>query len=84
LPQKKSTVKRLRQTERITARRRAEKSRIATAMKKAEGASPEERDVSVRDAVSRIDKAVKTGVLKKRTAARRKSRVMKGTKSSDA
>ena len=84
MPQKKSTVKRLRQTERITARRRAEKSRIATAVKKAEGASPEERDVTVREAVSRIDKAVKTGVLKKRTAARRKSRVMKETKSSDA
>ena len=84
MPQKKSTVKRLRQTERITARRRAEKSRLATAVKKVESAPPEERDARVREAVSKIDKAVKTGVLKKRTAARRKSRVMKKSAGSDA
>ncbi len=70
---KKSTVKRRRQDERLNARNRATKSQIATAIRRAKSASPEERDAAFRKAVSVIDKAVKTGVLKKETAARKKA-----------
>ena len=84
VPQKKSTVKRLRQTKRITARRKAEKSGVATAMKKADTAPPEDREQAVRHAVSTIDKAAKTGAIKKRTAARRKSRVMRRAGNSES
>ncbi len=69
---KKSTVKRRRQDERLNARNRAT-SQIATAIRRAKSASPEERDAAFRKAVSVIDKAVKTGVLKKETAARKKA-----------
>jgi ribosomal protein S20 len=54
LPQKKSAKKRLRQNEKLNARNRAVRSRMAT-----------------------VDKAVKVGVIKKATADRKKSRLMK-------
>ncbi len=77
MPHKKSTIKRLRQSKKLNERNRAAKSRIATAVKRAETAPAEEREALVREAASVIDKAAKMGVLKKNTAARRKSRVMK-------
>jgi small subunit ribosomal protein S20 len=80
LPHKKSAKKRLRQTVKRTARNRAVKSRIATAWKKVKAAPPVEREQAVRAAVSTIDKAVKTGVIKKATADRRKSRLMRASR----
>ena len=78
MPQKKSAVKRLRQNEKLNARNRAIRSRMATAVKKVSAAPAEEREQSLRAAVSVIDKAVKVGVIKKATADRKKSRLMKG------
>jgi len=77
LPQKKSAIKRLRQTEKQNARNRSIRSKMATAVKKVEGAPAEEREQALRAAVSVIDKAVKVGVIKKATADRKKSRLMK-------
>jgi len=82
LPQKKSTIKRLRQDKKINARNRATRSQVATAIRKVKTASPEERDAALRGALSMIDKAAKGGVLKKETAARRKSRLVKATQKS--
>jgi small subunit ribosomal protein S20 len=77
LPHKKSTIKRRRQDERINARNRAVKSRMATAVKKVDSAPAEEREQAFRAAVSEIDKAVKVGVIKKATGDRKKSRLAK-------
>jgi small subunit ribosomal protein S20 len=77
LPHKKSAIKRLRQDERLNARNRAVKSRMATAVKRAKTASADEREQALREAVSVIDKAVKVGVIKKTTGDRKKSRLMK-------
>lgn len=77
MPQKKSAIKRLRQNEKLNARNRAIRSRMTTAVKKVNAAPAEEREQSLRAAVSVIDKAVKVGVIKKNTADRKKSRLMK-------
>lgn len=77
MPQKKSTIKRLRQTKKINAKNRGVKSTVATAVKKARTAPPEEREVAFKRAASAIDRAVKAGVLKKETASRKKSRLAK-------
>lgn len=77
MPHKKSTIKRLRQDEKRNARNKAMRSSVSTAIKKADKAEDAEREGRVREAVSAIDKAVKAGSMNKRTAARRKSSLMK-------
>ncbi len=77
MPQKKSTIKRLRQNKKLNARNRATKSRVATAVKKVRAAGPDDQAAVLKKAISEIDKAVKTGVIKKETASRKKSRLMK-------
>jgi len=77
LPHKPSTRKRLRQSQRENERNRAMRSAVATAIKKAKAAPPEEREAALRRAVSKIDKAVKVGAYKKRTGNRKKSQLMK-------
>jgi small subunit ribosomal protein S20 len=77
LPQKKSTIKRLRQTKKLNARNRVIKSKVATAVKRAREAGPEEREAALKSAMSAIDKAVKARVYKKETASRKKSRLTK-------
>lgn len=77
MPQKKSAIKRRRQDEKVNARNRAIRSKVATAVKKFQSAPAEEREQALRAAVSVIDKAVKVGVIKKATADRKKSRLMK-------
>ena len=77
MPQKKSAIKRRRQDEKVNARNRAIRSRVATAVKKVQSAPAEEREQALRAAVSVIDKAVKVGVIKKATADRKKSRLTK-------
>jgi len=80
VPHKKSAKKRLKQRDKITARNRAWKSRVATAVKAAESAAPGERENATREAVSTIDRAAKVGVLKRETASRKKSRLMRKAK----
>lgn len=77
MPHKKSAKKRLRQNERLNQRNRAIRSTMATAVKKARAASPDDRQAALKGAVSAIDKAAKAGVIKKETASRKKSRLAK-------
>jgi small subunit ribosomal protein S20 len=73
----KSAVKRARTQARRAERNRAIRSRVRTAMKRAQAAldNPLERELMVRKALREIDKAVTKGVLHKNAAARRKSRL---------
>ncbi len=77
MPQKKSAIKRLKQSKILNEKNRAVKSRMSTAIKKAEGASSEEKEVLVREAVSAIDRASKHRVLSPQAADRKKSGLMK-------
>lgn len=80
MPHKKSAIKRLRQDEKRNARNKAVKSAMATAVKKAVEAPDDEKEAAVRAAVSVIDKAVKVGTIKKATADRKKSGLMRPKK----
>ena len=77
----KSQIKRNRQNEkRLLANKavRSElKTRMKTAVEVAENGSADEAREALRLAQKRIDRAVTKGVMKKETAARRKSRLTK-------
>ena len=78
MPNIKSQKKRVITNEKATARNKAVKSNLRTALKKAqvEIASGAENSAEVVSATaSVIDKAVKKGVLHKNTAARRKASI---------
>lgn len=75
----KSQIKRNRQTEKRNLRNRMVRSELHTRTKTAlaaieEGENAEE---AVQAAIKRIDKAAQKGVIKKNTAARRKSRLQR-------
>lgn len=74
-----SALKRARQTERRTARNRANTSQLRTALRKfrqsLQSGKPAEAKTAFTGTVSAIDKAVKKGVIHKNTAARYKSRL---------
>jgi small subunit ribosomal protein S20 len=74
-----SALKRARQTEKRTARNRANRSRLRTALRQlreslAKGDKPAAQQV-FRQAVSALDKAIQKGVLHENTASRYKSRL---------
>ncbi|MEK7376252.1 MAG: 30S ribosomal protein S20 [Candidatus Margulisiibacteriota bacterium] len=76
----KSAIKRIKTSKRNEARNKSLKIRIKKAVKEAKSAiqsKSAEMQKSLRDAVKRIDKSVTKGVLHKKTAARKKSRLMK-------
>jgi small subunit ribosomal protein S20 len=79
MPQRKSMAKRMRQALQRRARNRAVKSRVHTETKRALtaiAAGDREAAQQAAEAARRqIDKAVSKGVLHRRTAARRKSRL---------
>ena len=79
MPNIKSAVKRVKQSEKNRAKNRTVKSKINTARRPVlEGvASKEEMKKAVATYSSTLDKAVKQGVIKKNTADRRKSRAAK-------
>lgn len=68
----KSAAKRARQSERRTLRNRSVSSRLRTLQRKVRGNAETN---SVRDMISAIDKAVKSGALHRNAANRRKSRL---------
>lgn len=70
----RSAQKQARQALRRRVRNRAVKSKIASAVKRLQAPSPE-RAAAVPPAYREIDRAAKKGVLHKRAAARRKSRL---------
>ena len=77
----KSQIKRNRQSERARVRNKAVRSALKTAQKKV-GTAATAGDVETartqnQEAARSLDKAVSAGVVHKRTAARRKSRLAK-------
>jgi small subunit ribosomal protein S20 len=81
LANKKSAIKRIRQTEKRTERNRWFRGRARTFVKKArtaiEEGGVEEAQAATLAAVSVLDKAAEKGIIHKNNAARRKSRLMK-------
>lgn len=79
MPNIKSAAKRVELTRKRTLRNMRIKSSLKTTIKKFEAAlktaDREEAGLKLRDAVKALDKAVTKGVLHKRTAARKKSRL---------
>lgn len=78
----KSAIKRIRQTEKRRAYNRVWRSRARTFVKKARTLVGKGQDVTAAtaatiEAVRELDKAASKGVIHKRNAARRKSRLMK-------
>jgi small subunit ribosomal protein S20 len=77
----KSAKKRIRQTARRTERNRTARSRARTYVKNArstmESGTPDEAAKGVKLAASELDKAASKGVIHRKNAARRKSRLMK-------
>ena len=74
-----SAIKRNRSSKRRTARNQAARSKARSAVKDARAAIASGEDVNknVSAAASALDKAAGKGILHKRNAARRKSRLMK-------
>jgi len=83
MPNTKSAAKRMRQEQKRRTINRRTKSIVKTATTKARQAiaipavDEETAAVTVRAAISELDKAAKKGVIHKNNAARRKSRLMK-------
>jgi small subunit ribosomal protein S20 len=75
----KSAEKRIRSNERKRLRNQSYRSRVKTAVRKAEQLifSGQASEDAVREAVSTLDKAAVKGIIHKNNAARRKSRLMK-------
>lgn len=78
----KSSLKRIRSNERKRLRNRVARNRTRTFIKKArtaiDGGNVEEAREATLVAVVELDKAVTKGIYHKNTAARTKSRLMKG------
>ena len=80
MPKLKSSKKRMRQEAVRRLRNVTVKSATRTAIKKVRlTTDAEELPVALNNAYSHLDKAVKHGVIHKRTAARQKSRLTKST-----
>ncbi len=80
MPNIKSQKDRVAQTKKEAARNKAIKSNLKTVVKKADAAISQgtsEKDVQVKSAISAIDRAVSKGVLHKKTASRKVSRLSK-------
>lgn len=73
----KSQIKRNRQNEVLRQRNKAVRSELKTREKQAVTAEGADADEAFREAQKKIDQAVAKGVLHKRSAARRKSRLAK-------
>lgn len=76
MPNHKSCEKRLRQEKKRAARNHYVKKTINTLQKKIHSDVPiEEKEQVLQEVYSELDKAAKKGVIHKRTASRRKSRL---------
>jgi small subunit ribosomal protein S20 len=72
----KSVEKRVRTSKKANVVNRANKSRIKTAVRRVvEATSPEGAQSALREAVSVLDKSVKTGLIHKNKASNQKSRL---------
>jgi small subunit ribosomal protein S20 len=78
LPHHKSAMKRIRQDKKRRIRNRGVKGQVRGAVRAVENAeTAEDAKARLIAASSTIDKAVKKGIVHKRTAARKKSRLAK-------
>ncbi len=81
MPNKASSIKRVRQNERRRLHNRSARGEMRTSVKKAETAivegKVEEMTSAVRDAQSKLSRAAKTGLIKKNAMRRKQSRLMK-------
>jgi small subunit ribosomal protein S20 len=77
MPHHKSAVKRMRTSEKARQRNRAVKSRLKSVVKKAEEATAPEAGSAFNEAMSALDRAAAKGVIPKRRADRKKSRLAK-------
>ena len=82
MPNTKSAIKALRQSERRRVRNRAIRSRTRTFVKKARAATASaptapDTEEAVRQAISALDRAVAKGVIHRNNAARRKARLLR-------
>ena len=78
MPHHKSAMKRIRQDKKRRTRNRQVKSRVRGSVRAVrEADAPEDAQAKLATAASAIDKAVKKGILHKRRAARKKSRLAK-------
>lgn len=78
----KSAIKRIRSSKRRAARNKAARTRAKSTVKDVRtlidsGADSKETAAAINAAASTLDKAASKGILHKRNAARRKSRLMK-------
>lgn len=78
MPNKANAAKALRQAKKRLARNLARKNKFKETIKKTlKAVNLEEAKKLVREAQQALDKAARTGVIKKNTAARKLSRLMK-------
>ncbi|MHC0035849.1 30S ribosomal protein S20 [Pseudoneobacillus sp. C159] len=80
MPNIKSAIKRVKTTEKRNAHNATVKSTMRTAVKKAEAAivsNEENAQAMLSTAASKLDKAAQKGLIHKKAAARKKSRLMK-------
>ncbi|MFC1528946.1 30S ribosomal protein S20 [Candidatus Latescibacterota bacterium] len=78
MPHHSQFKKSIRQDAKANLRNHAAKTRISTSLKKVtKAASKEDASAALRDAVSIIDSTARKGIIKKTTAARKKSRLYK-------
>lgn len=76
----KSAIKRIRTTRRNRERNRTAKASLKSMVKKAAdliSSKSEDAIVSLKETLRKIDKIVAKGIMHKKTAARKKSRLMK-------
>jgi small subunit ribosomal protein S20 len=77
MPQHKSCAKRMRTSAKQNAYNRAVKSSVKTAAKKFAAAEGADAEASYRAVASELDRAAKKGVIPRKRADRRKSRLAK-------
>lgn len=81
MPNIKSAIKRVKQTEKRRLQNASQKSALRTAVKAVEGALNSENAANAKDAlvlaIKKLDKAASKGLIHKNTANRKKSRLVK-------
>lgn len=75
MPQHKSNEKRMRTSKKENARNRAVKSTLKTVTKKVTTVAVADADAAYREAASELDRAAKKGIIPRRRADRKKSRL---------
>lgn len=84
MPRIKSAKKRMRQTRTATARNRAQRSELRTALKKARTATGAAVDAALKEAASLLDRAGRKNLIHRNAAARKKSRLAKAANAAKA